>query len=195
MDDLLKDLGGGTGQEGASAHAGADPLGGLGSLFGGSGLGSILGGALGGGIGATTGGGLGGLLGGGLGAMLPALLPGLLGMLGSSTANGQTGLHSLLDGMHATGSGTAADSWVGTGESQPVTPAQVEQALGPDKLQQLSAQSGLPPAQVSQGLAAILPALVNHLTPNGQVPSAEGVQTAIGGLMGGQAAPATETAS
>jgi uncharacterized protein YidB (DUF937 family) len=183
MDELLKQLGGQSGQSGVSQQGAGDPLSGL---LGGGGLANILGGAVGGGLGASVGGGMGGLLGGGLGAMLPALLPSVLGMLGSRSGAGASGMHELLGGMHARGMGDVADSWVGTGENQPIEPAQVEQALGPDKLQQLSAQSGLPPEQVSQGLAAILPGLVNHLTPNGQVPSAEGVQQAIGGLVGNQ---------
>jgi uncharacterized protein YidB (DUF937 family) len=178
MEDLSKKREGQGGQAGGS-QPGA----------GGSALASVLSGAIGGGIGGSMDGGVGGLLGGGLGAMLPALLPSLLGMLGGASKPGQSGMHQLLDGMHAQGMGGVADSWVGTGDNQPIAPAQVEQALGADKVQQLSAESGLPPEQVSQGVAAILPGLVNHLTPDGQVPSAEQVQKAVAGLASEQASP------
>jgi uncharacterized protein YidB (DUF937 family) len=143
------------------------------------------GGQAGGGLGAGLSGGIGGLLGGGAGAMLPTLLPSVLGMLGGGSGGGQTGMHQLLASMQAKGLGNVADSWVGPGPSQPISPDQAEQALGSDKVAQLSAQSGLPVEQVRQGLSAILPGLVNHLTPNGKVPAAGEVQNAIGGLLGG----------
>lgn len=169
MDDLLKQI---TGQSGTSGGSAAGPLGRLGDLLGGGGLG----------------GGMGGALGGGLGAILPALLPSVLGMLGGGTG-GVTGMQQILDGMHATGHGEKASSWVGNGENQPVSPSEVEQALGPDRVQQLSADSGLPPEHVTQGVAAVLPALVNHLTPDGHVPSAEALRQAVGGLLSNQTQP------
>ena len=182
MDDLLKQLTGQSGQgstleQEAGGLAAGGPAGG--------GLAGILGAALGGGLGASMGGGMGGLLGGGLGASLPMLLPSLLGMLGGRAGSGTSGMHQLIDGMQAQGMGDVADSWVGTGENQPISPTQVEQALGPDRLAQLSQESGLPAQQVSEGLAAILPGLVNHLTPDGQVPSSEQVQQTVGGLLKG----------
>jgi uncharacterized protein YidB (DUF937 family) len=187
MDDLLKQLQGMAGQSGSgpsgSTPASGDPLGGLGGLLGGGGLGSVLGGALGGGLGGSLGGGSGAFV-GGLGALLPTLVPAVLGLLGSHAGAGRTGMHQLLDGMHTQGLGDIANSWVGTGENLPISPAQVQQALGADKLQQLSASSGLPTGQVAEGLAAVLPGLVNHLTPNGQVPAADQVQSAVSGLQG-----------
>jgi uncharacterized protein YidB (DUF937 family) len=142
------------------------------------------GGQAGGAAGAGLGGGVSGLLGGGAGAMLPTLMPAVLGMLGSG-GKGQTGMHELLATMQSKGFGDVAKSWIGPGPSQPITPSQAEQVLGPDKVQQLAAKSGLPVDQVRQGLSAILPGLVDHLTPNGQVPAPTEVQSAISGLLGG----------
>ena len=84
--------------------------------------------------------------------------------------------------MQANGLGNVASSWVGTGPNLAITPAQVEQALGADHLQQLSTDTGVPAEQLRNGLATILPALVNHATPNGTVPDTAGVQQAIGEL-------------
>ena len=131
------------------------------------------------------GGGLGGMLGGGAGATLPALLPQVLGMLGGGAGKGQTGMHQLLDNMQSKGLGGVADSWVGPGPSQSITPAQAEQVMGPEKVKQLAAKSGLPVDQVRQGLATMLPGLVDHLTPNGQVPAASEVQSTVSSLLRG----------
>lgn len=193
MDDLLKGItGGGQGETGQTGQAGGigDLLGGL---MGQGGLGSVLGAGLGAGAGNAVGGGMGSMLGGGLGAMLPALLPAILAMLGGKSGAGQSGMHQLVDTMHAKGMGDVAQSWVGTGANQPITAAQVEQLLTPEQIAQLAASSGLPPEQVSQGVAAVLPDVINTLTPGGAVPdhaqvqaSTGQLQTALSGLLGGR---------
>ena len=129
--------------------------------------------------------GAGGAIGGsgGLAGILPVLLPLLLQMFGGGSG-GQTGMHKLLDGMHANGLGDVADSWVSGAPAKSITPAQAKQIVGPEKVKELSAQSGLPANQVAQGLSELLPNLVNHLTPNGQVPPAGQVQSAITGILG-----------
>lgn len=190
MDDLLKGItGGGQGQPSQSGGIG-DLLGGL---MGQGGLGTVLGAGLGAGAGNAMGGGMGGMLGGGLGAMLPALLPAILGMLGGKSGAGQSGMHQLVDTMHAKGMGDVAQSWVGTGANQPITAAQVEQLLTPEQLAQLAASSGLPQDQVSQGVAAVLPDVVNTLTPEGGLPdhtqiqaTTDRLQSALSGFLGGR---------
>jgi uncharacterized protein YidB (DUF937 family) len=91
--------------------------------------------------------------------------------------------------MHAKGMGDVADSWVGPGANKPITADQAQQLLTPEQLAQLSAQSGLPADQVSQGVAAVLPDVVNTLTPDGTLPdhtqvqaTTDQLQTALAGL-------------
>ena len=197
MDDLLKTIGGAVdgqaGGAGAAGAGGAAGLGGLGDvlggLLGGGGLGNILGGTAGSGMG----GGIGSAAGGGLAGLISSLLPAILGLLGGQASNGQTGLHQLVDSMHANGLGDVAQSWVGNAEKQPITPAQVEHVLSAGQLADLSAKSGIPVDQVSAGVASILPHIVSSLTPNGTLPDAAQVQGAVGqlqqmlaGLTGGQ---------
>lgn len=172
MDDLLKQLQGGGGSSGTSGGAG-----GLGGLLGGGGGGGGLGGLLGGG----------GLNMGMLGAVapiLPSLLPALLKMLGGSSSGGKTGVEQVVSNMQAQGLGPKADSWVGPGPSEPISPDEAEQALGPDKVQQLSDESGVPKDQVKHGLSALLPGVMNHLTPDGKLPNPDQLQGIIGGLLG-----------
>ena len=172
MDDLLKDItGGGSGQ--------SNPAGGLadllGGLMGGGGLGSLLG-AAGGSPGA-----IGGSSAGGLAALIPTLLPAILGMLGKGSG-GQTGLHQLVDSMQSNGLGNVAQSWVGNGDKQPISAAQVEQVFSSGQLAELASKAGIPADQVSSGIASILPHVVSSLTPNGSLPDAGQVQSAVGQL-------------
>jgi uncharacterized protein YidB (DUF937 family) len=67
----------------------------------------------------------------------------------------------------------------------------VAELLTPHQLAELVASSGLPKDQVSQGVAAILPDVVSHLTPTGEVPdhgqvqaTTNQLQTALTGLFG-----------
>jgi len=112
-----------------------------------------------------------------------------LGGLGQAI-QGAGGLDGLLDKLRAGGLGGAVDSWVSTGQNQPVAPEALGQALGPDTVQQLSSGSGIDIGQLLPMLAAFLPQIVNMLTPNGSVPSgglngAAGAMPDLGGLLGG----------
>jgi uncharacterized protein YidB (DUF937 family) len=193
MDELSQLL------SGAGQAAGGQ--GGTGTAAGG--LGELLGGLTGGSTGLGSTGGLGGLLGTASGASampsigaagsggllsalgsLPALLPALLAMLGGLGANGQSGLHQVMSSLEAQGLGHVGQSWVGNGPNMAVSAQQIEQALGSAQVGQLAAQTGLPPNQVTQGVAAVLPSIVHSLTPTGQLPEPGQVSQLLGGLMG-----------
>ena len=47
---------------------------------------------------------------------------------------------------------------------------QLQQALGSGELAQLASRFGLTPEQASQGLAQVLPEVVNRMTPSGEIP-------------------------
>jgi uncharacterized protein YidB (DUF937 family) len=147
--------------------SGSQTTGGLGDLLGssqgGGGLGDLLGGALGGGGGARGGG----------GNLLVTLLPLILMMLqnrgGNAGAGG--GLGGLLQQFQAAGLGQQADSWVASGDNEPITPEQLSNALGPDSVHELAMQAGVSDEEASGGLAALLPELVHQLTPEGRLPA------------------------
>ncbi len=88
-------------------------------------------------------------------------------------------------------------SWVGTGENQPITGAQVHNALGSEQIQALAAKIGADPATASGLLAQFLPKVVDKLTPAGQIdPNADhqqGLAAMLPSLLqslGGQRPPA-----
>ena len=81
-------------------------------------------------------------------------------------------LGGLVSHMQGNGAGNIANSWVGTGANLPINGAQLSQVLGPDLVNKISASTGLSPDQLVSQLSAILPQLVDHLTPQGQMPHA-----------------------
>jgi len=103
-----------------------------------------------------------GLLGGIVGAGMVSVLNGVIEKHG--------GLQGVLGEFEKNGLGETVKSWVGTGQNQPVSAAQVHQVLGPDLLQQLAAKSGLSVQELTQKLAQVLPQAVDHLTPDGSLP-------------------------
>ena len=108
--------------------------------------------------------------GGGLGDLLRSGLGGLLaGGAAGSVISG--GLGDLLRQFQQNGQGEVASSWVGKGPNQPISPDDLGRALGADQLNALSAQSGLSRDELLQGLSQNLPEVIDHLTPDGRLPT------------------------
>ncbi len=92
----------------------------------------------------------------------------LVGIVGGLLAqNG--GLEGLANRFAQSGQGAAFASWVGTGENQPISGDQIQNALGSEQIRAVAARMGLDPALVSGFLAEYLPNIVDHLTPAGQI--------------------------
>ncbi|WLT31266.1 YidB family protein [Geothrix sp. PMB-07] len=108
------------------------------------------------------------------------LLQAALGLI----QNHPGGLQGLLGKFQESGLGDHVASWVGTGENLPIQGEHVEQALGGEQLAALAQQAGVPAEQASGSLAALLPDLINHLTPHGQVPQEAALPEGLGGLLG-----------
>jgi uncharacterized protein YidB (DUF937 family) len=109
---------------------------------------------------------------GGLGDLLKGPLGGILaGASAGSVVNG--GLSDLLNQFRQSGHGDVAGSWVGNGPNRPISPADLSKALGTDQINTLMSQSGLSRDELLTGLSDQLPRVVDHLTPNGRMPTDE----------------------
>jgi uncharacterized protein YidB (DUF937 family) len=111
--------------------------------------------------GSTGQGGIGGLLGK------------LSGSLGGASAGGilSGGLGELLDRFKQSGQAETAQSWVNTGPNKQCTAAQLEQAIGPEVLDNLATQTGLTRDELVSRLCRELPNAVDKYTPEGRIPS------------------------
>ncbi len=119
---------------------------------------------------------LGGSRGGQMGGLAKMLLPAVVGLVAGG------GLQKVIGQFESHGLANAAGSWVGKGENQAVTPGQVTQVLGHDAVAQVATQTGLTHDEAAAAISQVLPAVVDHVTPDGTVPSEQHVAGALDAL-------------
>ncbi|MET9918506.1 YidB family protein [Streptomyces sp. NPDC059605] len=136
-------------------------------------LGSLLGGLLGGGSGQGGGS-------GGAGNILGALLGALGGGQGGrSGQGGGSALEGLIDVLTRSGLVDQAQSWIGTGANQPVSGAQIAEALPDGTLRQVAQEAGVSTEQAADEIARSLPTAVDKLTPSGEVPEGRSIEDLV----------------
>ncbi len=146
-----------------------DIIGGLGGMMGGNnqrggmsagagGLGDILGSVLGGGQQRRSGF-------GGKGMLVAALMPMVLSWIQRN--GGLSGALSKITGM---GHEQQAKSWMSNNDmNDNLDPSEVNQLFDENEIQQVAAHTGANDTEVRQGLAELLPEVMNQLTPNGNL--------------------------
>ena len=106
----------------------------------------------------------------------------LVGVLGGLLAQ-SGGLQGLANKFAQSGQGNAFQSWVGMGENEAISSNQVQNALGSEQVKALAAKMGIDPAQASSFLADYLPKIVDKLTPEGKVDPAADHQQGLAALL------------
>jgi uncharacterized protein YidB (DUF937 family) len=106
----------------------------------------------------------------------------LLGAVGGLIGNSK-GLSGLVGQLTQGGLGNEVSSWIAKGENQAVDPKALANAIGPDKVAAVATQAGVSTHEAEGALAAMLPKLIDQLTPNGSVPTS-GVGSILNGLKG-----------
>lgn len=120
---------------------------------------------------------LGGLLGG---QDSPALL-----QAANTLLQNNGGVAGLVEKFQNGGLGEIVSSWVSTGANLAITPEQIQSVLGNEQIAGLAAKLGLDSSQLSQQVAEHLPALIDRLTPNGEVPQGGDLLSQGASLLGG----------
>jgi uncharacterized protein YidB (DUF937 family) len=92
------------------------------------------------------------------------------------------GLNGLLKGFETAGLGAVAQSWVSKGANLPISAEQVQAVLGSGPVAAFAQKLGVDPQQAAGHLAQLLPQVIDHLTPEGHVPT--GALGALEGLLG-----------
>jgi len=100
----------------------------------------------------------------------------IAGALGGLLANNgeHGGLGGLVSKFEQAGMGDVIGSWIGHGENAPISGGQLQDVLGSDVVSGIAQKLGMNSATLLPLLATLLPTLIDHLTPKGQVP-AEGL--------------------
>lgn len=97
-------------------------------------------------------------------------LQSVLGSILSGPQTQDSGLTGLVNRFQQAGLGQVVNSWIGTGPNQPVSPNQLQDVFGQDRVNQWAQQSGMPAGTLLSQLSQFLPHAVDHVTPNGQLP-------------------------
>jgi len=114
---------------------------------------------------------------------------GLAGAVLQMLQNQPGGIAGLMQNFQQNGLGNLLQSWIGTGQNLPISADQIKQVLGHEQVAHIADQAGISHEEASNGLAALLPQIVDHLTPNGQVPQSgdlmsQGMELLKGKLFG-----------
>ena len=114
------------------------------------------------------------------------LLDDLVGSLGNNNGSGQGnqlqqlmaiwnwvqeqgGVEVLLQKFQQGGLGQVLNTWIGSGNNQPVNSGEIQNALGQDQLQSLADKLGTDVNGASGSLAALLPQVIDKLSPQGHI--------------------------
>lgn len=94
------------------------------------------------------------------------------------------GLQGLIRKFQQSGYGDAVQSWITGSEKKPISGEDVQKVLGQDKVRQVADQAGVSEQEASHGLAAVIPQLVDRMTPSGQMPDEQSANSSLSQLAG-----------
>lgn len=96
------------------------------------------------------------------------------------------GLQALVARLQDSPIAGQVNSWLGSGQNEPVSGDQVAEAVGPENVEQIAQQSGMSTDEVKGGLSQLLPNLVDKFSPGGQIPGADQVQDLVKNIPGAE---------
>ena len=77
----------------------------------------------------------------------------------------------MLEKLKEGGLGEQAASWVSKGQNLPISADQIQNVLGSEMVSSMAARFGISKEEISAKLAEYLPATVDQMTPDGEVPA------------------------
>ena len=107
---------------------------------------------------------------GGGAAVLISILASMLANNQRGSAGGLGGLAGLAEQFQRGGLGDVMNSWIGTGQNQPISPDQLGGVLGSDLIGELTQRTGMGQGDLLGQLSQVLPQMVDRATPEGRIP-------------------------
>jgi uncharacterized protein YidB (DUF937 family) len=89
------------------------------------------------------------------------------------------GLMDVVAQFRGAGKGSVVDSWVGSGANTPVSPTDLSSTLSEEQIAFLMKRTGMSREELLAGLSDRLPKVVDALTPEGRIPTADEVTKRI----------------
>lgn len=95
------------------------------------------------------------------------LLGAVAKLVGGSGVGGLSGLTQLF--MQG-GYGDTVKSWISTDKNRDIPTPQLQDVLGQERIREVANEAGVTETEAADGLAEVLPQLVDKLTPDGKLP-------------------------
>ena len=100
---------------------------------------------------------------------------------GLTSGSGGFDLSALMNNLDAGGLGYKAKSWLGDGANAGVSPDQISDAIGSDKIAAFASKLGLSKEEAAGGLSEALPQMVDNASSGGSIlDSIGGMEGALG---------------
>jgi uncharacterized protein YidB (DUF937 family) len=106
----------------------------------------------------------------------------LMGIVGGLLAQ-SGGLQGLASKFAQSGQENAFQSWVGMGENQPISSNQIQTVIGSQQVDAIASRMGVQPAVASTFLAEYLPKIIDELTPAGKIDPAADHQQGLAAML------------
>lgn len=117
----------------------------------------------------------------GSGLDISNLISAFSSLAGGDGSKGGFDLGSLVSKMDTGGFGAIAKSWLGDGNNEAISPDQITNLLGDDKVSEFASNLGLSKEEAAGGLSEALPQMVDKASSGGSLlDSIGGVSGAIG---------------
>ncbi|MDH7514398.1 MAG: YidB family protein [Bacteroidota bacterium] len=105
----------------------------------------------------------------------------LMSAIGNMIGSGG-GLSGLVDKFMERGFGDIVSSWIGIGPNMPVDGEQIQSMLGEREVRSIAEKAGMSPQEAANGLAVLLPKVVDSITPTGTIPEGTSLEGLLSGL-------------
>jgi uncharacterized protein YidB (DUF937 family) len=102
-----------------------------------------------------------------------------------SSVGGNGGLGGLISAFDQNGLGEVMASWLGSGQNHSIGADQITKVLGNDALSQFASKAGIGLGEAGPALAAVLPLLVDKLSPQGKMPETSSLEGALSSILAG----------
>jgi uncharacterized protein YidB (DUF937 family) len=102
-----------------------------------------------------------------------------------TSVGGNGGLGGLISAFDQNGLGEVMGSWLGSGQNQAIGADQIAKVVGNDALSQFASKAGIGLAEAGPALAAVLPLLIDKLSPQGRAPEPSSLESTLGSLLSG----------
>lgn len=109
---------------------------------------------------------LAGQFGGGKNKLLGAVAK----LIGGGNVGGLSGLAQLFTQR---GHGDTVNSWIANGQNRDIATPQLQEVLGQERIREVADNAGVTETEAADGLASMLPQLVDKLTPDGKLPETD----------------------